>query len=72
MKFNSDKCKVMHIGQQNSCYTYYMDGQKLKSTSEEKDIGVVVHNSLKPARQCAEASRTARGVLQACCVGEAF
>ena len=30
MKFNSDKCKVMHIGQQNSCYTYYMDGQKLK------------------------------------------
>ena len=64
MKFNGDKCKVMHIGQQNNCYTYYMNGEQLKTTDEEKDIGVVVHNSLKPTRQCAEASRTARGVLQ--------
>lgn len=30
---------------------------------EEKDIGVLIHNSLKPSKQCSEAARKANAVL---------
>lgn len=48
LKFNSDKCKVMHLGKNNPYYDYYMldseGNQKrlLESTEAEKDLGVVV------------------------------
>ena len=63
MEFNVNKCKVMHIGRHNQKAAYTMRGIRLATTSEERDIGVLVHDSLKPTRQCAEAARRARGVL---------
>ena len=63
MAFNVSKCKVMHLGRQNQKADYTMRGISLAKTSEERDIGVLVHDSLKPTRQCAEAARRARGVL---------
>jgi hypothetical protein len=41
-----------------------MEGVELKTVEEEVDIGVVIHNSLKPHRQCERAANTAGAVLR--------
>jgi hypothetical protein len=38
-------------------------GEKLEVTKEERDLGVIVSDSLKPAAQCAQATRSAQFVL---------
>jgi Reverse transcriptase (RNA-dependent DNA polymerase)/Endonuclease-reverse transcriptase len=63
MQFNIEKCKIMHVGRSNPGYTYYMAGKELKSVDEETDVGVVIHKSLKPTKQCERAANTARAVL---------
>jgi ribonucleases P/MRP protein subunit RPP40 len=63
MDFNIKKCKIVHFGRTNNRFEYTMRGQKLQVSEEERDIGVEVHQSLKPARQCAKAAATARAVL---------
>jgi hypothetical protein len=40
-----------------------MKGQKLATTEEEKDIGVVVTKNLKPSAQCHKAATRATAVL---------
>ncbi|CAM4408569.1 unnamed protein product, partial [Caretta caretta] len=47
MKFNVDKCKVMHTGKNNPNYTYNIMGANLATTNQEKDLGVIVDSSLK-------------------------
>jgi len=52
MKFNANKCKVMHIGNKDSTETPYSVGQgirseKLSITNEEKDLGVWFDTGLK-------------------------
>lgn len=64
MSYNVEKCKIMHLGRANPQYEYTMGGVPLTVVVEEKDIGVVVHNSLKPARQCKKAADTAGAVLK--------
>ena len=63
MSFNTDKCKVMHIGRGNQQQDYNMNSKVLSKTESEKDIGVFTHKSLKPSLQCKEAARRANGVL---------
>ena len=46
IKFNNDKCKVLHIGKNNPIISYTMDGIRLDVTEAEKDLGVVVDNKL--------------------------
>jgi hypothetical protein len=62
MAFNVSKCKIMHVGNPN--YRYFMCGEELKSVEEETDVGVVIHNTLKPAKQCEKAANTAGAVLR--------
>jgi hypothetical protein len=64
MSFNLKKCKIMHIGHNNPRYDYYMNGHKLVKVEEETDVGVLVHRSMKPAKQCQKAANTASGVLR--------
>ncbi len=40
-----------------------MGGVVLGETEEERDVGVTINRSLKPAGQCTRAANTARGVL---------
>ena len=47
MKFNADKCKVLHIGNQNPQYEYRMCDTSLEAVREEKDLGVIVDEKLK-------------------------
>jgi hypothetical protein len=63
MAFNVAKCKIMHFGHENPGFEYTMSGQKLDTTGEERDIGVMVTKNLRPSAQCAKAARTATTVL---------
>ena len=40
-----------------------MEGRALEPVEYEKDVGVVVHESLKPSMQCARAAGRANGIL---------
>ena len=50
LRFNSSKCKILHLGKNNPKYEYYIynDGVKsvLEETTSEKDLGVLVDNNL--------------------------
>uniref|UniRef100_K7F105 Reverse transcriptase domain-containing protein n=1 Tax=Pelodiscus sinensis TaxID=13735 RepID=K7F105_PELSI len=63
MKFNVDKCKVMHIGKNNPNYTYSMMGANLAMTNQERDLGVIVDSSLKTSTQRAAAVKKANRML---------
>ena len=63
MAFNIKKCKVMHVGRGNPQNLYNMEGHQLEVTEVERNIGVMVTNTLKPSAQCAKAARTAQAVL---------
>ena len=63
MKFNADKCKVMHFGNHNLRAKYVMDGVELGATSEERDLGIRVVDTMKPSRQCSIAAKSANFAL---------
>ena len=63
MKFNADKCHILHMGKNNPSHKYTLGGVQLEATEEEKDIGVLISKNLKPTKQCERAARTANGVL---------
>jgi hypothetical protein len=63
MSFNVPKCKVMHVGRNNPEYEYTLRGQKLETTDEERDIGVMITKNLKPSAQCEKAAGRAMTVL---------
>src|SRR6218665_1592372 len=53
----------MHMGKGNQELSYVMGGKVLKVSEEERDLGVIMHRSAKPSRQCAEASKKAYSTL---------
>ncbi len=63
MLFNTVKCKVLHFGYTNPRYDYYMADDLIESVSEEKDLGVLIHESLNLSFQCATVVKTANRVL---------
>ena len=44
MSFNVQKCKVMHLGRHNNRAQYVMNGTMLETTSQERDVGVMVNS----------------------------
>jgi hypothetical protein len=62
MMFNVDKCKVMHWGHKNCENDYEMNDIDLEATDEERDIGVIIQNTLKCNKQCAKAVDSANRV----------
>ena len=63
LHFNTSKCKVMHLGKKNVKEDYTMDSSVLESTSAERDIGVMIQDTLKPSLHCAKTAAKANGVL---------
>src|SRR6218665_3586516 len=51
------------MGKGNQELPYEMGGKMLKVSEEERDLGVIMHRSAKPSRQCAEASKKANSTL---------
>jgi len=63
MKFNTDKCSVMHIGARNMQYMYTINGQVLQQVEAQSDLGVIIRKDLKASDQCAKAYAKASRVL---------
>ena len=55
MKFNIDKCKVVHYGRNNIRSQYSLYGQSIAEVVSEKDLGVVFSSDLKVGVRCCEA-----------------
>ena len=63
LPFNETKCKVMHFGRGNPQHSYTMNGHMLESTTQEKDLGVIIDDTLKFHVHTAAAAKKANQVL---------
>ena len=53
MEFNPGKCKCVHFGHANPKHEYTMGAQKIAHSTEEKDLGVLINQSLSPSHHMA-------------------
>ena len=72
MKFNFDKCKVMHIGRAKRKTTYNMGGHQLTEIEKEKDLGVIINSKLSSSEQVLEARKKALRMLGIICRNVAY
>jgi hypothetical protein len=49
LSFNKDKCVVLRI-RAAIPFIYYMEGIKLKEVPDQKDLGILINNDLKPTK----------------------
>ena len=63
LKFNKEKCKVMHIGRRNMGHNYTLKNTTLSITSQEKDLGILITPNLKPSEQVTRAAASANSML---------
>ncbi|CAM5105034.1 unnamed protein product [Natator depressus] len=63
LRFNKDKCGVLHIGQKNPLHCYRLGTNWLSDSSAEKDLGITVDKKLDMSQQCALVAKKANGIL---------
>ncbi len=67
MSFNTAKCVVLRLHYQhakNNNPQYQLNGKLLRGVSHQRDLGVIVDETLKPNRQCAKATKNANSIKQ--------
>jgi len=52
MLFDVDKSKIMHMGYNNTCLEYFLNGTNLDIVSDDKYLGVFINDDLKWEKQC--------------------
>ena len=63
MQFNIDKCSVIHLGKNNPNSRYTLCNKEIKSTTNERDLGVIVDSSMKFSEHCNAIARSANATL---------
>uniref|UniRef100_K7F0X6 Reverse transcriptase domain-containing protein n=1 Tax=Pelodiscus sinensis TaxID=13735 RepID=K7F0X6_PELSI len=63
MKFNKDKCKVLHLGRNNQFHKYRMGSDCLGRSMAERDLGVTVNHKLNMSEQCDAVAKKANMIL---------
>src|SRR6188508_3498142 len=63
MKFNIEKCSVIHLGKNNEQNQYSLGNVKLKCSAKERDLGVVVDKTMKFSEQVNSAVGKANATL---------
>ena len=63
LKFNVNKCVVMHYGSNNKKSPLYIDGKQLNESSLERDLGVIFSTNLKWNNQIIAATNRANQML---------
>ncbi len=65
MIFNVDRCVVLRLHPQhvkNNNHQYQLNGKLLRCVSHQRDLGVIVDETLKPNRQCANVNPIMRTI----------
>ncbi|PKU42866.1 reverse hypothetical protein [Limosa lapponica baueri] len=68
VRLNKGKCRVLHMAGKNPRHQYRLGMDPLGSTTEEKDLGVLVDSKLSMSQQCALVAKSTDGILG--CIGK--
>ena len=62
-KFIKAKCKVLHMGQANPMHKYMLGGERIETSPEGKDLGVLADEKLDMSRQSVLTSQKVNLIL---------
>ncbi len=68
MSLNTHKCVVLRLHPQQAKDRnphYQLNGERLRCASHQRDLGVIVDETLKHNRQCASAAKNANSMMRA-------
>ncbi|PKU42592.1 rna-directed dna polymerase from mobile element jockey-like [Limosa lapponica baueri] len=63
MKFSKGKCKVLHLGRNNTMHQYMLRATQMESSFAEKDLWVLVNTKLNVIQQYDLVAKKANGIL---------
>ena len=63
MDFNVNKCQVIHLGNKNKKFKYYLSGVEIKKVETARDLGIRIGKSFKFSEHVQESSKKANQIL---------